>query len=57
MEVKFSYHENNYIIQCNILDKMEAIIDKFKSKIKSDEVFFMYNGKKINRIIFKKSNR
>lgn len=55
MEIKkskaiFVYNGNTTIIQCNLNDKMKEICQKFSSKLQIDlnNLFFLYNGNKIN---------
>ena len=51
MEVLFIYEGQQAIIQCNnIEDKMKDIINKFKNKIKIEDnnLYYIYNGEKIN---------
>jgi len=49
-EVKFDFYGNIMIIQCNYEDKMKDIYKKYTTKIGKDvnELYFMYDGKKIN---------
>ena len=50
-EVIFNYEGIDTTIQCNIDDKMKDIIDKFLLKIgkKDENIFYLYNGTKINK--------
>ena len=55
MEIKkskaiFVYNGSTTIIQCNLNDKMKEICQKFSSKLQIDlnNLFFLYNGNKIN---------
>ena len=55
MEIKkpkaiFEYNGNTTSIQCDLNDKMKEICQKFSSKIQVDlnNLFFLYNGSKIN---------
>ena len=51
MNVTFQYEQSTIIIQAKLEDKMEEIIGHFLAKTeikKKDDIFFLYNGKKIN---------
>ena len=50
-EVIFNYEGIITKIQCHITDKMSQIISKFLIKIKEngDNLFYLYNGKQINK--------
>ena len=50
-EVIFNYEGIETIIQCNINDKMKDIINKYLIKIKKekDNLYYLYNGNKINK--------
>ena len=50
-EVIFNYEGIITKIQCHITDKMSQIISKFiiKTKEKGDNLFYLYNGNKINK--------
>ena len=50
-EVIFNFEGIITKIQCHITDKMSQIISKFiiKTKEKGDNLFYLYNGNKINK--------
>ena len=49
MKVIFNYKGNETIIQCKINEKMEEVLNKYKSKIEIDNVYYLYNGNNINK--------
>ena len=50
VEVIFNYNGIDTIIQCKLNDKMKDIINKyiFKIRINKDNIYFIYNGDKMN---------
>ena len=52
-EVEFDYNGIKTIIQCNLIDKISTIINKFlvKCKIEEDKVYFLYNGQILDQNI------
>ena len=49
LKVIFNYKGTETLIQCNIDEIFEEILKKFKSKIEIDNVYYLYNGNKINK--------
>ena len=49
-EVIFNYEGNITTIQCNLNDKMKEVINNFLNKVqeKGDNLFYLYNGTRIN---------
>ena len=50
-EVIFNYEGINTSIQCNINDLMKVVIGNFLNKIKEkgDNLYYLYNGRRINK--------
>jgi len=48
MKVIFNYKGNETIIQCKINETMEEVLNKYKSQIEIDNVYYLYNGNNIN---------
>ena len=50
VEAIFNYEGINITIQCEINEKMKVIIDRFliKIKYKENNLYYLYNGTKIN---------
>ena len=61
VEVEFNYNYDNTIILCNMKDKVKDIINHYLSKCqkKSDEVYFLYDGKELEeeKNIFEVANK
>ena len=51
IEIKFSYEGRIIPIQCNKNEKMKDIFNKVEVKLKleNNSVFYLYNGKQINK--------
>ena len=50
-EVGFNYNGGNTTIQCNIIDKMEDIFNKFGMKLGKDinSLYFLYGAKQLEK--------
>ena len=48
LNAKFNHKEIETIIQCKKNEKMKQIIHRFKEKVETDKVYYLYNGNKIN---------
>jgi len=49
LKVIFNYKGTETAIQCNIDEIFEEIIKRYKSKIEIDNVYYLYNGNKVNK--------
>jgi len=51
LKLIFNYKGLETVIQCNIYEEMEEVLKKYKSKmeIEIDNVYYLYNGDKINK--------
>jgi hypothetical protein len=49
LKVLFNYKGIETVIQCQINEKMEEVIKKYKSKIEINNEYYLYNGNKINK--------
>ena len=51
LKVIFNYKGTETLIQCKIDERIEEVLNKYKSKIEIeiDKVYYLYNGNKINK--------
>ena len=49
LKVIFNYKGIETVIQCKIDERMEEVLNKYKSKINIDNIYYLYNGNKINK--------